>query len=74
MIIILFILGLIVMFKATGFFLKLCGKLLGAMFSFAGYALIGSIVVGAIGLGALIIPIVMIAGLFSIISHIANPA
>lgn len=69
---ILFILALIVMFKVTGFFLRLCGKILGVLFSIAGYALIGILVVGAIGLGMVIIPLVVIAGLFSILSNTAK--
>ncbi len=69
---ILFILALVIMFKVTGFFLKLCGKLLGIMFSVAGYAMIGILVVGAIGLGMVIIPLVMIVGVCSILSNIAK--
>ncbi len=69
---ILCVLALVIMFKLTGFFLRLCGKLIGVFFSIAGYALIGTLAVGAIGLGMLVIPLVVIAGLFSIIGNFAR--
>ena len=69
---VLCVLALVVMFKVTGFFLRLCGKLLGVIFSLAGYALIGTLVIGSIGLGIIVIPLIAIAGLFSIISNITK--
>lgn len=66
------VLALIAMFKVTGFLLGIFGKLLGVLFSAAGYVLIGILVIGAIGFGMIIIPVVFIAGLISIVSNIGR--
>lgn len=63
-------LALIVMVSLTGFLLKIFGKFLGILLSVAGYMLIGMLIIGAIGLGIVVIPVVFIVGLISIISSI----
>lgn len=57
-------------FKATGLIFGIFGRLLGLIFSIIGYVLIGAIALSLIGLVALVIPIVIIAGVISIMRAI----
>ena len=64
------ILALVVMFKITGFFLGLFGKLLGILFSGLGYVLLGIVLISVIGATMVIIPIIFIVGIISIITNL----
>ena len=59
---------LAVSFKITGFFLRLLGKVIGVVFSIAGYALIGFLAVGVFSIGLLILPVILVVGIIAIIS------
>lgn len=58
--IIICIILLVAMFKLTGFFLKICGKLVGAIFSVIGYMIIAAI--AGVGIAVIAIPVVLIIG------------
>ena len=62
--IIICILVLIAMFKLTGFLFKICGKIIGAIFSLIGYVIVAALA-GA-GIAVIAIPIILIIGLCSI--------
>ena len=67
MISLLIVIGILaLMFKATGFCFRLCGKLLGIMFSVIGYLFLGGLSVGVFGIALFIIPVIVIAGITSI--------
>lgn len=58
--IIICIILLVAMFKLTGFFLKICGKLIGAIFSVIGYMIIAAI--AGVGITVIAIPVILIIG------------
>lgn len=59
--------GLIVLsFKLCWWSLKLCGKLLGGIFSIVGYILIGVLGVTVFGLAVAAIPIILVIGVVAI--------
>ena len=66
------LLVLIAMFKVTGFLLGIFGRLLGVLFSAAGYVLVGIPGVGVIGFGVIIIQVVFIVGMISIVFNIVK--
>ena len=57
---------LALMFKVTGFFFRVCGKLLGFVFSGIGYLFLGGLAVGVFGIALFIIPVIFIVGIISI--------
>ena len=63
----LIIIGILaLMFKVTGFFFRVCGKILGFVFSGVGYLVLGFLAVGVFGIALFIIPVIFIAGIVSI--------
>ena len=70
--IIVTILLLVLFFKITGFVLKICGAILGAVLSLIGYLILGSLLVTGFGLALIFIPIIMVVGVFSIIGALAS--
>lgn len=64
------VIGLVILsFKICGFVLKLCGKLLGGIFSIIGYFLIGVLGVAGFGIAFVAIPIILVIGIATIIGH-----
>ena len=68
--IIILILVLLFAIKITAWIFKLCGKLFGILLSVIGYVIIGGAGIAIIGAAAIVIPIVLIAAVFSIIRAI----
>lgn len=68
--IIILILVLLLAIKITAWIFKLCGKLFGILLSVIGYVIIGGAGIAIIGAAAIVIPIVLIAAVFSIIRAI----
>ena len=52
----------ILMFKLTGLFFRICGAILGAVFSFIGFAVIGMLLVAALGLAVNALPLFLLLG------------
>lgn len=72
---ILITIGLIVLlFKICGFAIKLCGKILGSVFSVVGYLLVGVLGVLGFGLTIFIFPIVLVVAIIAIIVAISKVA
>ena len=60
--ILLMILLLFLFFRFTGFLFRISGRILGAIFSLIGYAVIGMIIVSLLGM-ALFLPLILIIGI-----------
>lgn len=60
------IIALVLMFKLTGFALKICGKLIGACLSIIGFAIIGGLAVTVLGVTVIALPVIFIVALVSI--------
>ncbi|MBO4374337.1 MAG: hypothetical protein J5829_04440 [Lachnospiraceae bacterium] len=69
--IIVFIIMMVILFKLTGFLFKIAGKLIGAIFSFVGWLVLGVLAICATGLAFIIVPVVVIACVASIASAAA---
>ena len=69
--IIVFIIMMVILFKLTGFLFKVAGKLIGAVFSFVGWLVLGVLAICATGLAFIIVPVVVIACVASIASATA---
>lgn len=54
--------AIVLFFKLTGLFFRVCGKLLGIVFSLIGYALIGALVIAALGVAVNVIPLLLLVG------------
>lgn len=57
---------LVVAFKLVGLLLRICGKLLGGIFSLLGYAFIGFLAVGLFKIALVAIPIILVIGIATI--------
>ena len=68
---IVFIIMTVILFKLTGFLFKVAGKLIGAVFSFIGWTVLGVLAICATGLAFIIIPLIVIACIVSITSATA---
>ena len=66
--ILLTILFVVVFFKLTGLFLRVCGKLLGIVLSLFGYVLIGMLAIAALGVAMNAIPILALVCIGAIIA------
>jgi len=64
--ILLTILLLFLFFKFTGFLFRISGRVLGAVFSLIGYAVIGMIVVSLLGM-VFFFPLILLIGIVAII-------
>ena len=64
--ILLTILLLFLFFKFTGFLFRISGRVLGAIFSLIGYAVIGMIVVSLLGI-VFFFPLILLIGIVAII-------
>ena len=69
--IIVFIIMMVILFKLTGFLFKVAGKLIGAIFSFIGWLVLGVLAICATGLAFIIVPVIVIACVASISSAAA---
>ena len=69
--IIVFIIMMVILFKLTGFLFKVAGKLIGAIFSFVGWLVLGVLAICATGLAFIIVPVVVIVCVASISSAAA---
>lgn len=68
---ILITIGLIVLaWKLCGWCLKICGKLIGGIFSMIGYILIAVLAVAGFGIAVFIIPVILVIGVMAIVSHL----
>ncbi|MCR5502989.1 MAG: hypothetical protein K6F53_08265 [Lachnospiraceae bacterium] len=65
---IVMLIAMVALFKVTGFCLKICGKLMGAVFSFAGYLLLATLGVTIFGLALAVIPIILVVGILTIVT------
>ncbi len=65
--ILLTILFVVLFFKLTGLFFRVCGKLLGIAFSLFGYALIGMLAIAVLGVAVNAIPILALVCIGAII-------
>ena len=63
---IMFIIFMVLLFKLTGFLFKVAGKLIGAVFSFVGWLILGALAISAFGLAIVIIPVILIGCIGSI--------
>lgn len=61
--ILLTIFCVILLFKLTGLFFRVCGKILGVIFSLIGYALIGMLMVTAFGIALRALPFLLLVGI-----------
>ena len=68
---IVFIILTTILFKLTGFLFKVAGKLIGAIFSFIGWFILGVLAICATGLAVIIVPVIVIAFVVSISSAAA---
>ena len=59
------ILMLVVLFKITGFLLRMVGRLFGSIFGIILFCIFGGFIVKVIGLALIAIPIVIIIGIVS---------
>lgn len=57
------ILLVVLFFKLTGLFFRICGRILGIMFSLAGYALIGILAVAVLGIALNAMPLLLLIGI-----------
>ncbi len=62
------VITLVLLFKLTGVLLKLCGKILGGMFSLLGYILLAAVAVTGFGLAIVFVPVIIVVGVFSLIA------
>ena len=69
--IVIIVLLLLLAIKVTGWMIKLCGKLIGALFSLGGYLIIGGLAVFGFGLALVVIPIVLVAGIITVVALVA---
>ena len=67
------ILMLFVLFKITGFFFHIAGKVLGCVFGIIGYVLIGVLYVAAFGMAIAFLPVILLIGIAGIAALIAKP-
>jgi len=61
------VLFVVLFFKLTGFFLRVCGKLLGIVLSLFGYALIEMLAIAVLGVAVNAIPILALVCIGAII-------
>lgn len=54
-------------FKLTGLLLKIVGKIFGAVLGVIGYGFLGFLAIGALGLAAIALPIILVAGVLTIV-------
>jgi len=60
-----------ILFKVAGLIIKLCGKLIGAIFVFGGYLFIGALGIGTFGVALLLAPVLILVAIISIITAVA---
>ena len=66
------IIGLVILWKVTWFFIKMLGKLIGAAFSLFGYLLLGVLSVAGFGLAVIAVPVILIIGVVTVISALGK--
>lgn len=54
-------------FKLTGFFFRIVGKIFGAVLGLIGYTILGFLAIGAFGLAVLALPVILAAGAITIV-------
>ena len=54
---------IVLFFKLTGLFFRICGRILGIMLSLAGYALIGIFAIAILGIALKAIPLLLLIGI-----------
>lgn len=57
-------------FKLTGWAFRICGKILGFIFSIIGYILIGVLGVSIIGTALIVIPLVLISAIIAVVGAV----
>ncbi len=67
------ILMLFVLFKITGFFFHIAGKVLGCIFGIIGYVLLGIVYVTVFGVAMVFLPVILLIGIAGIAALIAKP-
>lgn len=58
--------------KCTDFMFRLFGKLLGFVFGAIGYVIVGALAITVLGFATIVGPIVIVAGIISVIALIAR--
>ena len=66
--IIIIIAAMVILFKITGFILKIIGKAIGLVFGLFVYILLGVFAVFAFGMAMIFLPIIVVCGLGGIIA------
>ena len=66
--IIIIIAAMVILFKITGFILKIIGKAIGLVFGLVGYILLGVLAVFAFGMAMIFLPIIVVCGLGAVIA------
>ncbi|WP_044959847.1 hypothetical protein [Shuttleworthella sp. MSX8B] len=68
----LVVLLMVVLFKATGFAFRIAGKILGGIISIAGYLILAGIAVTVFGIAMVVLPVILIIGGAALISTAAS--
>lgn len=68
----LVVLLMVILFKATGFAFRIAGKILDGIIGIAGYLILGGIAVTVFGLAMAVLPVILIVGGAALISAAAS--
>ena len=72
MAIFLTVVSVLLMFKLTGFLLRVCGRVLGVIFSLAGYLLLGLLLMPLFSAALFVIPALLVIGAVTVLGWLMS--
>ena len=64
--------SVLLMFKLTGFLLRVCGRVLGVIFSLAGYLLLGLLLMPLFSAALFVIPALLVIGAVTVLGWLIS--